>query len=620
MGAGASIPDSLDEAAAKELAGEKWDKARFDSLQKEGTITSEQLLAAAANASTEAPKEGDGPFSIHIKSDADKTLVKPKRRGSVVQVIENTVVDETATVAAAPDVKPTRRGSVVQVDAEEVLDEDEQAVEAPNADGPPAGVNLERRGSQRRQSVVDNPMMKARTSLIAGTEAEDGDAKSGSASSPATAGTIEEKDYMFSLFIGFVTWQIKVYDDENNVWRDGRATKYTAHSNEIGIEVGDMVAECELEFHFIELLSCEDDRSLNIFEHLAAKQDAFKKSQQASGTAPTTKKEASPPHITDDVPGTQRVPDLRRSSLIGTGLTGFVKLVQDIKTGHMVALKVLAKRKVEKLKQKANVMREKTAMEDIGDFPFCVGLISTCQTKFCLYMVQELVPGGELFHLLHPDGAEVKLPADSARFYAGCVLATLEHIHNKGWIYRDLKPENMLIDSEGYLKVCDFGFCKKLEKGEQCKSFLGTPEYMAPEIVKRQGYDHAADYWALGCLIHEMMGGCSPTQASSMQKTFKLIVEKDFSSFSTEIFEPDVQDLMKNLLVRDPRGRLGGEAAKKHEWFASMNFDELVAKKVKAPWIPAIAKDGDLSHFDLYDESEARVDPYFADSSWSDGF
>jgi len=197
---------------------------------------------------------------------------------------------------------------------------------------------------------------------------------------------------------------------------------------------------------------------------------------------------------------------------------------------------------------------------------------------------------------------------------------TLEHIHNKGWIYRDLKPENMLIDSEGYVKVCDFGFCKQLAKGERCKSFLGTPEYMSPEIVKRQGYDHAADYWALGCLVHEMMAGNSPTQARSMQKTFELIVDKDFSSFCKKTFEPDVQDLMKNLLVKDSRGRFGAEAAKKHEWFASMDFDALLQKKVKAPWIPEIASNGDLSHFDIYDESEAKVEPYFADSKWSDGF
>jgi serine/threonine protein kinase len=231
-------------------------------------------------------------------------------------------------------------------------------------------------------------------------------------------------------------------------------------------------------------------------------------------------------HITDVIEEIERVPRLNRCSIIGTGALGVVKLVQDVSTKKPLALKIMQKQRVETLQQTRNIMNERNVMKE-SSHPFMCRLIRTHQDQESLFMVMELVQGGELFHLLHGNGNSTQtLPAPQAKFYAACVLLVLQHLHEHGWIYRDLKPENLLIDNEGYIKMVDFGFTRKVVKGERCHTFLGTPEYMSPELVRRAGYSTSVDYWALGCLVVEMMTGFSPFVGNDTTAIFTGVLKR----------------------------------------------------------------------------------------------
>jgi CRP-like cAMP-binding protein len=190
--------------------------------------------------------------------------------------------------------------------------------------------------------------------------------------------------------------------------------------------------------------------------------------------------------------------------LLGIGSFGAVKLVQHKDTKHTCALKQLQKHQIVITKQQSNTMNEKRALLECPH-PFTLRLLGTTQDVDCLYMLLELVQGGELFRLLHGDGTEDHpMSTTQARFYAACVTTVFEYLHENDWVYRDLKPENLLLDDKGYVKVVDFGFAKKMTK-DKTYTVCGTPEYLAPEIILSSGHDKGVDYWALGCLIYEML-------------------------------------------------------------------------------------------------------------------
>ena len=202
--------------------------------------------------------------------------------------------------------------------------------------------------------------------------------------------------------------------------------------------------------------------------------------------------------------------DLKQLAVLGSGTFGRVVLVQDKTSKAVYALKQLLKSEVVAHKQQLNVMNEKNVMIQCKH-PFVLRLFQTFKDAKRLYMLLEFVQGGELFSVLHPahpprgvDG----VPDHAAKFYAAGVILGLEHLHNKDIAYRDMKPENCLIDKLGYPKIVDFGFAKIIDS----KSFTlcGTPEYLAPELVLGRGHTKAVDYWAFGILLYEMQSGYSP--------------------------------------------------------------------------------------------------------------
>lgn len=198
--------------------------------------------------------------------------------------------------------------------------------------------------------------------------------------------------------------------------------------------------------------------------------------------------------------------DLTHIAVLGSGTFGRVTLVQDKTSKNVYALKAMLKSEIVAHKQQLNVLNEKNVMISCNH-PFVLRLFQTFKDPKKLYMLLEFIQGGELFSVLHkPDRDGV--PDHHAKFYATGILLALSYLHAKNIAYRDMKPENCLVDREGYPKLVDFGFAKVIHG----KSFTlcGTPEYLAPELVLGRGHNKAVDYWALGILIYEMQAGFSP--------------------------------------------------------------------------------------------------------------
>jgi cGMP-dependent protein kinase len=232
--------------------------------------------------------------------------------------------------------------------------------------------------------------------------------------------------------------------------------------------------------------------------------------REAMGSgAEVAKKEAK---VESDV----KFEELTAICTVGTGTFGRVKLVTVQRTGQVLALKCMQKAQIVASHQQRNIMNEKNITAEC-DHPFILKLVKTFADKDSLFMLLELVQGGELWTLLyekfealercHWGGFQIPV----SRFYSACVVSAFGYLHGLGVAYRDLKPENLLLDVEGYLKVVDFGFAKRIPfyKGnvlsQRSFTLCGTPEYLSPELVLSKGHNKSVDYWALGCLVYELL-------------------------------------------------------------------------------------------------------------------
>lgn len=291
---------------------------------------------------------------------------------------------------------------------------------------------------------------------------------------------------------------------------------------------------------------------------------------------------------------------------VGTGSFGRVKLIVQIKTGKYYALKILKKNEIIKLKQVDHILSEISILNSI-DFPFCVNMFGIAQDDRYLYIVLEYVPGGELFTYLR---TVQYLQPEPAKSYAAQVTLIFEHLHSKNIVYRDLKPENLLIDQKGFLKLTDFGFAKIIEG--RTYTLCGTPEYLAPEILLQKGHGKPVDWWCLGILIYEMLVGIDPFSDDEPMAVYQNILRGKVKFPST--FDVDAKSLVKHLLVADLAKRYGNlkggaNDIKEHRWFKSFDWKLLIKKETKPFFIPKINNEGDTSNFSEYPDSPELPKP-----------
>ena len=230
--------------------------------------------------------------------------------------------------------------------------------------------------------------------------------------------------------------------------------------------------------------------------------------------------------------------------VIGRGNFGKVCLVKKKEASTLYAMKILKKSEIDKKKQKSHTLTERKVLSS-ADCPFIVKLFWAFQSNSKLYMVLEYMAGGELFFHLSKEGTFSEL---RARFYCGEILLALEHLHSNGILYRDLKPENILLDNEGHIRLTDFGLSKNGSDSSNPKAytFCGTPEYLAPEILKNQGHGPAVDFWSFGAVLYYMISGAPPFYSKNKNEIFKRVLNTPIERLSNVTSEAN--DLFQALL------------------------------------------------------------------------
>ncbi|GFW52486.1 hypothetical protein TNCV_404141 [Trichonephila clavipes] len=297
-----------------------------------------------------------------------------------------------------------------------------------------------------------------------------------------------------------------------------------------------------------------------------------------------------------------RLSDLRIVTTLGVGGFGRVELVQlNNDTSKSFALKVMKKAQIVETRQQQHILSEKIIMEE-SNCDFVVKLYRTFKDRKYLYMLMEACLGGELWTLLRDRG---RFDDSTTRFYAACVVEAFDYLHSRNIIYRDLKPENMLLDSQGYVKLVDFGFAKKLPNGRKTWTFCGTPEYVAPEVILNKGHDTSADFWSLGVLIFELLTGTPPFTAPDPMRTYNIILKGiDLMEFPRTISK-NASSLIKRLCRDNPSERIGYQKGgikelQKHKWFDGFNWDGLSNRNLVPPILPRVRSCVDTSNFDNY--------------------
>ncbi|XP_066137906.1 cGMP-dependent protein kinase, isozyme 2 forms cD4/T1/T3A/T3B isoform X2 [Euwallacea fornicatus] len=318
---------------------------------------------------------------------------------------------------------------------------------------------------------------------------------------------------------------------------------------------------------------------------------------------------------------TVRLDELKILATLGVGGFGRVELVQiNGKPNKSYALKQMKKSQIVETRQQQHIMSEKEIMGE-ANCDFIVKLYKTFRDAKYLYMLMESCLGGELWTVLRDKGY---FDDTTTRFYTACVVQAFDYLHSRNIIYRDLKPENLLLDAKGYVKLVDFGFAKKLHAGRKTWTFCGTPEYVAPEVILNKGHDISADYWSLGVLMFELLTGTPPFNGSDPMKTYNVILKGiDAIDFPKNITR-NATALIKKLCRDNPAERLGYQKGgisdiQKHKWFDGFNWEGLVNRTLTPPILPKIRSVTDSSNFDPYPPDEGGLPPDDL-SGWDSSF
>ncbi|KAJ2675079.1 Serine/threonine-protein kinase Sgk2 [Coemansia spiralis] len=343
--------------------------------------------------------------------------------------------------------------------------------------------------------------------------------------------------------------------------------------------------------------------------------------------------------------------DFHLLSIIGKGSYGQVMLARYKDTGKVMAIKVISKSKLRgRPNEIRRVMSERKVLERTVKHPFLVGLQCAFQTKEKLFFCLDYVNGGELFFHLQ---RERRFGENRARFYAAEIACALEYLHGMGVVYRDLKPENCLLDADGHVKIVDFGLAKEVgpvvwrtegsalysvEEGGKTGTFCGTPEYLAPEVLLRQRYGKEVDWYCLGAVLYEMLTGLPPFYDQDNSTMYQRILAEDLrfptvlpppapsngtlhpgsGNVATNVIGRYAQDFVFRLMDRNPKTRLGHgvfgtENVKRHVFFHGIDWGKIYRQEYAPPFVPKVSSIFDLSNIDPEFRNEPIPESIFSE-------
>ena len=283
-----------------------------------------------------------------------------------------------------------------------------------------------------------------------------------------------------------------------------------------------------------------------------------------------------------------KLEDFKILKVIDRGSFGKVSLVEYLSTHETYAMKSLKKDILIEKNLVENNLLEKEILLTI-DYPLLCGLVFCFQTDEKIYFITPFLEGGDLFQHLKKSK---HFSEEGARFYGAQIALALEYLHNKGIIYCDLKPEKILMDEKGYLKLADFGTTKKVKNNEKILSFCGTPDYLAPEVITKNDIDKMADWWSFGILLFEMLCGIPPFYAENINKIYEMITNGTVQFPQKINISDEAKDIIQKLLEKNPKKRLGSQNGildiKKHPFFSKIDFNLIEQKKIEAPFKPNI--------------------------------
>ena len=325
--------------------------------------------------------------------------------------------------------------------------------------------------------------------------------------------------------------------------------------------------------------------------------------------------------------------DFEKIKTIGRGYVGKVLLVKYNQNDKLFAMKSIRKDQIISEGILDNILVERNILL-LNQSPFLLSLSFFLQTSERIYFITPFLKGGDLFHKLKND---IFFPEDLVKFYTAQIAIALQDLHDLGFAYRDLKPENVLIDEDGYIKLCDFGASVKMKGTEKENTFAGSPEYAPPEMICREGHTFMCDWWSFGVLLYELLYGKTPFFNENTNRMYDLIKSGSISFPKYIILEEkekkykvseDAKDLISKLLEKDPGVRLGRKGLKeikKHPFFNNIKFDSIRKKKIKAPFKPKTEENEYFSNFDEeyldMDINESPVEKWLSEyDNWFDKF
>ena len=290
---------------------------------------------------------------------------------------------------------------------------------------------------------------------------------------------------------------------------------------------------------------------------------------------------------------------------------GKMKIARNKQTKELILIKVLKKSTIMESKQTTHIFNEINLLPTLSHQAI-PKLIGANHDEKYIYIATEFVPGGDLYNLLRKENT---FTLERTRFYAGQIVFFLDYLHNKNIVFRNLKLENLLIDKNGYLKIVDFILAKEVK--DRTYTMCGTAGYLAPEIILNKGYGLSVDWWALGIIIYEMIGGVDPFSDEDVMKTYENILERKLL-FSSD-FDDGSKSLIKHLLEPDLSKRYGNlkngvDDIKNHRFFKELNWNKLLKQEIQAEYIPEIKSDNELSNYTVCPDEDEKVESLSKDN------